>query len=79
MFHRRLLLVSSLVALVLLTLGVQAARLTTGPDAAERRRLAEDALKLHEVIETRRGRILDRKGRVLAHDQPGTTLRWTTG
>ncbi|MFW6337093.1 MAG: penicillin-binding transpeptidase domain-containing protein, partial [Phycisphaeraceae bacterium] len=71
MFHRRLLLVSAMVALALLTLGVQAARLTTGPDAAERRQLAEDVLKLHEVIETRRGRILDRKGRVLAHDQPG--------
>lgn len=71
MFHRRLLLVSVMVALVLLALGVQAARLTTGEDAFERRRIAEDALKLREVIETRRGRMLDRKGRVLAQDQPG--------
>ena len=71
MFHRRLVLVGVVVALVLGVLGVQTTRLTLGADALERRQMAEDALKLHDLVETRRGRILDRLGRVLAHDQPG--------
>ena len=71
MFHRRLMLVGVLACIVLLTLGVQTARLTLGPDATARRLAAEQALELHGLVETRRGRLLDRHGRVLARDQPG--------
>jgi len=71
MFHRRLLLVLTGIVCVTLILGVQVARLTLGASAAQSRQEAEDALKMHDVIETVRGRILDRKGRVLAMDQPG--------
>ncbi len=71
MFHRRLLLLAICGVGVLLVLGMQAARLTLGPEHDERRREAEAALRQQDLIPTIRGRILDRHGRVLAVDDPG--------
>ncbi len=71
MFHRRLLLLAAVMLLVVAVLGLQTARLAVGEEHRERRLRAENALLTERPIPTVRGHILDRKGRVLAHDEPG--------
>ncbi|MEM9414294.1 MAG: penicillin-binding transpeptidase domain-containing protein [Planctomycetota bacterium] len=71
MFHRRLLLLAMVAVALLLILGVATARLTTGQSFAEARSTSEAKLASTQLISTRRGAILDRNGRVLAHDEPG--------
>ncbi|MFT3684314.1 MAG: penicillin-binding transpeptidase domain-containing protein [Phycisphaerales bacterium] len=70
MFHRRLLLVGVLVAAGSLVPLVRVAQLTLvkGEQLSQQ---AESRLSETRLIETTRGRILDRKGRVLAQDRPG--------
>lgn len=69
MFHRRLLLLAALAALGLGVLIAQLARLTM-IEGGQLRREAEAKLVRQSWTPTVRGRILDRKGRVLAHDRP---------
>ncbi|QDU71669.1 penicillin-binding transpeptidase domain-containing protein [Mucisphaera calidilacus] len=71
MFHRRLWLLFSAAFLVSLALMAQAARLSLGHLHEDRLDRAEQAMRTPKLVETRRGRILDRYGRVLAHDEPG--------
>ncbi len=72
MFHRRLLLLGALSTVLMLGLGLQTARLTTGTNHDTRRVDAERALRTTSYIPTVRGRILDRTGTaVLAVDEPG--------
>src|SRR5262245_6073212 len=68
MFHRRLTLIGAAYGVAVLALGAQFARLTLGK-GAEFRAQAEARLRYAEWIPTTRGRILDRKGRVLAQDR----------
>lgn len=67
MFHRRLALLTGAMVLVSMVLLLQLGRLTLA-QAAERRRAAESVLASRELIPTARGRILDRRMRVLAAD-----------
>lgn len=69
MFHRRLLL---LVMIIFLFAGVMLAQLfnLTVVQGAKFRTEAESALSSVTLVPTVRGRILDRKGRVLAIDEP---------
>lgn len=71
MFHRRLWLLFSVACLVSLSLMAQAARLSLGDIHESRLQRAEEAMRTPALVETRRGRIIDRYGRVLAHDEPG--------
>ncbi|WP_428389463.1 peptidoglycan D,D-transpeptidase FtsI family protein [Mucisphaera sp.] len=71
MFHRRLWLLFAVATLVTLALGGQAARLSLGPMHLDRLERAQQAMQTPALVESRRGRILDRYGRVLAHDEPG--------
>ncbi|MFP4144750.1 MAG: penicillin-binding transpeptidase domain-containing protein [Phycisphaeraceae bacterium] len=71
MFHRRLLLLSVLATVVAAVLGLRTVRLTTGPDHLDRLREAQENLLQTRLIPTIRGRILDRRGRVLAEDRSG--------
>lgn len=74
MFHRRLLLVGVLVAagsLVPLARLVQLSVIKGAALSAQ----AESRLSASHFIETTRGRILDRKGRVLAQDRPGFDVK----
>ena len=75
MFHRRLLLLAGLAALTAGALCLQAGRLATGRAHAELLAEAEAAMVRETLIPTVRGRILDRRGRVLAVDRPGWSLR----
>jgi len=69
MFYRRLLLLGGLIALGFAALTAQLARLTIA-QGAERRAEAESRLVVERWTPTVRGRIVDRKGRVLAVDKP---------
>jgi cell division protein FtsI/penicillin-binding protein 2 len=69
MFHRRLLLLLSLVGLACLPLVVRLGRLTI-VKGDELRVEAEKRLVRRQWTSTVRGNILDRKGRVLAQDRP---------
>lgn len=71
MFHRRLWLLFLSASIVSLGLIAQAARLSIGHLHEDRLDRAEKAMRTPKLVETRRGRILDRYGRVLAHDEPG--------
>ena len=71
MFHRRLLLLGGGAVCVAVLLGMRTVGLTTGESHARRLAEAEGRLLASEPIETVRGRILDRKGKVLAEDEPG--------
>jgi len=71
MFQRRLMMLAGAMGVVLLVLGAASARLTVGPSHEERLARADDALVRERLIPTRRGRVLDRHGRVLAEDVPG--------
>ncbi len=74
MFHRRLLLLGGVVVLMCGVLSAQLVRLTL---LEHRKRLAdaESALQTTWTKPTIRGRIVDRKGRVLAEDQPGWEVK----
>lgn len=74
MFHRRLLLLGGLGVGAFGLLGVQVANLTLLGHAEA---LADAEIRLTRTswLPTVRGRILDRKGRVLAEDRPGYELR----
>lgn len=69
MFHRRLLMISALMVVVVIVLVTQLGRLTLAK-GAELRSLAESKLVNLEWKPTTRGRILDRQGRVVAKDRP---------
>ena len=69
MFHRRLLIISLLVVAGLAPAAVQTARLTTVRHD-ELRRASEARLVTRQWTPSVRGRLLDRKGRVLAQDRP---------
>ncbi len=69
MYHQRLVLLSCLLAPALLLPALQTARLTL-LKGEELRREAERRLVTERQTPTVRGRILDRKGRVLAADRP---------
>ncbi|GAB4515346.1 MAG: hypothetical protein Tsb0013_19890 [Phycisphaerales bacterium] len=69
MFVRRLLLIAGAVCAVFLTLAAQSINLTV-VRAGEFHDLAEGRLIAERWTPTIRGRILDRKGRVLAEDRP---------
>lgn len=71
MFHRRLLLLGTAAVGITSVLALQTGRLTLGAEHDLRRAEAEAALREQELIPTVRGRILDRRGRVLAVDDPG--------
>ncbi|MCK4871850.1 MAG: hypothetical protein KAS72_03900 [Phycisphaerales bacterium] len=73
MFHRRLLLLASLTVIGMVALGSQLFSLTIVQGGAFR----DDALSRlinQQLIPTTRGRILDRRGRVLAADAPSYAL-----
>ncbi|MEM6391810.1 MAG: penicillin-binding transpeptidase domain-containing protein [Planctomycetota bacterium] len=74
MFHRRLLLLVLVAIGVLGVLTVQTARLTLASGYDDRRASAQDALFTPQLVPTVRGRIFDRKGRILAEDRPGTEV-----
>ncbi len=69
MFHRRLLLLAVTTALMVTALAVQLTRLSV-VQASMWRVKAESSLVRHRLIPTARGRILDRRMRVLAVDRP---------
>ncbi len=69
MFHRRLALILAGASLALLPVGAQLARLTL-VRGSDLRAQAEQPLIARILTPTSRGRILDRKGRVLAKDRP---------
>lgn len=69
MFHRRLLLLLAVFAAALGAIGAQLGRLTL-VQGAELRARAEARLESLRWVQTVRGRVLDRKGRVLAQDRP---------
>ncbi|MEM9250899.1 MAG: penicillin-binding transpeptidase domain-containing protein [Planctomycetota bacterium] len=71
MFQRRLTVLAVAMAVVLVLLGLASARLTLGASHRDRLEKADDALVRERLIPTRRGRVLDRHGRVLAEDVPG--------
>lgn len=68
MFHRRLVLLTAMVVIVILVLFIQLYRLTV-TQGEENRRNAEMVLVDRELIPTYRGKILDRNGQVLAEDR----------
>ena len=74
MFHRRLTLVAVLVAAGSLVPLARLGHLTVvkGDKLSEQ---AESRLSTTRLIDTTRGRILDRKGRVLAQDRPGFDVK----
>lgn len=74
MFHRRLLLLAAVMLLVLAVLGSQLTMLATGQTHVEARATAESKLQRQQVVQTKRGAILDRNGVVLAEDEPGWEL-----
>ncbi|MHC5023056.1 MAG: penicillin-binding transpeptidase domain-containing protein, partial [Planctomycetota bacterium] len=69
LFHRRLLLLIGLMAMVMMVLGVQVVRLTVA-EGRQRLDRAESVLAHRSFLPTYRGRLLDRHGRVLALDRP---------
>lgn len=74
MFHRRLLLLSGVMLLVLAVLGTKMTMLATGQTHDDARATAESKLQRQYVIQTKRGSIVDRNGEVLAVDEPGWEL-----
>jgi penicillin-binding protein 2 len=73
MFHRRLLMLGGAALVGLCILLAQLGRLTIA-NGAELRDRAEARLVTERWTPTSRGRILDRKGRVLAQDRPSFSL-----
>lgn len=68
MFHRRLVLLAFCAMAVVLLMGLQIVRLSV-VEGAQRRAEAESRLDRRTYIDTYRGRVLDRHGRVLATDR----------
>jgi cell division protein FtsI/penicillin-binding protein 2 len=73
MFHRRLLLLASLVACIMALLGAQLMRLSV-VEASDRRAAAEARLDIRTYLPTRRGEIRDRRNRTLAQDRASDDL-----
>ncbi|MBM4114138.1 MAG: hypothetical protein FJ253_12340, partial [Phycisphaerae bacterium] len=73
MFHRRLIVVGVLVALAFVAIGARLVGLTV-VEGDERLAEAESRLGRSRLLPTIRGRIVDRKGRVLAEDAPAYGL-----
>ncbi len=71
MFHRRLLLLAVLGGLTVAGLGLRAIVMTTGPMHSQRQQQAESSLVSRRFAPTKRGRIFDRNGVILAEDKPG--------
>jgi penicillin-binding protein 2 len=71
MFHRRLLLLASVMLSLMGLLLLKTASLTLGSEHMQRREQAERALLSQQTASTIRGTIRDRNGVVLAHDQTG--------
>jgi len=71
MFHRRLLLVGLVTFGLMVLLAAQTARLTTGEQHADRQKILRKSLERPDLTPTARGRIYDRKNRLLATDRPG--------
>jgi penicillin-binding protein 2 len=69
MFHRRLILLLAVMVLGFTALAAKTAQLTL-KQGDELRLRAESKLVMREFFPTMRGRILDRKGRILAQDRP---------
>lgn len=69
MFHRRLVLLAALMVLPVVAVSAQLVRLTVIQSEALKAD-AESRLVSRKWLPTTRGRILDRKGRVLAQDRP---------
>lgn len=74
MFHRRLLLLIAVMLVVIVALGTKMTMLATGQTHEDARKSAESKLQRQQVIQTKRGAILDRNGVVLAQDEPGWEL-----
>ncbi|MBX2853016.1 MAG: hypothetical protein KTR15_14870 [Phycisphaeraceae bacterium] len=74
MFHRRLLLLTAVMLVVLAVLGTKMTMLATGATHEEARETAEAKLRDWQDIQTKRGAIVDRNGVVLAEDEPGWEL-----
>ncbi len=73
MFHRRLALLLAVVGASMIPVGIQLYRLTAIKGEALLK-VAETKLTRRQWTPTSRGRILDRKGRVLTQDRPSYTL-----
>lgn len=71
MYHRRLLLLAGAMLVVLCVLGTAATLLATGESHLQARATAEAKLKRQQLIQTKRGEILDRNGVRLAEDDSG--------
>lgn len=71
MFHRRLLLLGLVSFGVIVLLAAQTAKLTTGSEYRDRRQTIKRHLENATYTPTSRGRIYDRRGRILAEDRPG--------
>lgn len=74
MFHRRLLLLAGVMIVVLIVLGTATSMLATGQTHLSARQEAESKLRRLQVIQTKRGSILDRNELVLAEDETGWEL-----
>ena len=74
MFHRRLVLLGVSAMIVVIILTMQAVSLSVGQAHARRLADAEAKLRRVEFLPTVRGRILDRRGRVVAMDDAGTEV-----
>lgn len=71
MFHRRLLLLGVLSLGLMALLAAQTAKLTTGEEHERRQAALKAHLENATYTPTSRGKIFDRKGRLLAEDRPG--------
>lgn len=71
MFHRRLLLLGGVSLVVMVMLAAQTTKLTTGSEYNQRRQTIKEHLENATYTPTARGRIYDRKERLLAEDRPG--------
>ncbi|MEM9420637.1 MAG: penicillin-binding transpeptidase domain-containing protein [Planctomycetota bacterium] len=71
MFHRRLLLLGGLSLVLMTLLAAQTAKLTTGVEHEKRQAALKAHLENASYTPTSRGKIYDRKGRLLAEDRPG--------
>ena len=75
MFHRRLLLLGAVTLLLGGTLAAKTAHLTLGNQHEQRQQIIRKSLERPDLTPTARGRIFDRKGRLLAEDRPGWDIQ----
>ncbi|MEM1108435.1 MAG: penicillin-binding transpeptidase domain-containing protein [Planctomycetota bacterium] len=71
MFHRRLLLLAVMSLGLMALLAAQTVKLTTGEEHSQRQATLKAHLENAAYTPTSRGKIRDRKGRLLAEDRPG--------